>query len=288
MSLITTQPSPGRNLLVTDAYADESWILPQLLRGDDFPGFILDFIQSRHIDVIHVMNSRLGFNLLPELIGLPRRPAVVVQLHVEESDRSGYVRYVTTRFENLVDAFSVTSEQLAEAIRDYEVPRAKLHVIHTGVDAENEFSPERVAPIPGLTRGVAHILVPGRLVEQKDPLLMVDVASALAETGARFQIHAVGEGHLEPVVRSKLAERSLDGRVLLHGSTATPAPWFRAADIVLMTSEYEGVPYTLFEAMAMGVPAVVPAIPGNLEVLPENCGKLIDPRDDVSKYVDAL
>ena len=63
------------------------------------------------------MNSRLGYDLLPgPHVRCPSPPKVVVQLHVEEADRSGYVRYVTTRYGNLVDAFSVTSEHLAEAI----------------------------------------------------------------------------------------------------------------------------------------------------------------------------
>ena len=39
-----------------------------------------------------------------------------------------------------------------------------------------------------------HVLFPGRLVEQKDPLLMVDVAAALRDRAPGFQIHAVGEG----------------------------------------------------------------------------------------------
>ena len=70
------------------------------------------------------MNSRLGYELLPDLARLPRPPKVVVQLHVEEADRSGYVRYVTTRYGNLVDAFSVTSEHLGRRGRRATASRA--------------------------------------------------------------------------------------------------------------------------------------------------------------------
>ena len=69
------------------------------------------------------MNSRLGFDLLPDLRSLEHRPRIVVQLHVEEHTKDGYVRYVTTRYGNLVDAFSVTSHQLARAVRRTAFPR---------------------------------------------------------------------------------------------------------------------------------------------------------------------
>ena len=115
-SLVTTQPSPNRRLSEVVPFADEVWPLPELMAGRDFPAFIADFVESRRVDVVHVMNSRLGYDLLPDLASLPVPPKVVVQLHVEEADRRGYVRYVTTRYGNLVDAFSVTSRHLGEAI----------------------------------------------------------------------------------------------------------------------------------------------------------------------------
>ena len=90
------------------------------------PATIFDLLATREIDVLHIMNSRLGFQLLPDLDALPRPPKVVVQLHVEEPDRSGYVRYVCRRFGNLVDAFSVSSEHLASIVRGYDVPGSRF------------------------------------------------------------------------------------------------------------------------------------------------------------------
>ena len=67
------------------------------------------------------------------------RPAAVVQLHVEEQDKSGYVRYVTTRYGNLVDGFSVVGRHVGEAVVGYGAPRSRVHVIYGGVDAREEF-----------------------------------------------------------------------------------------------------------------------------------------------------
>ena len=168
-SLITTTPSPNRWLHHMEPYAEEIWNLPDLMPGAAFPEFILGFIESRGVRVVHIMNSRLGFDLLPDMTCLPEPPAVVVQLHAEEPNQTGYVRYVTRRYGNLIDAFSVVSENLKQTIVDYEIPASRIEVIYLGVDSEGEFDPGRVEPLELTRNGAKRILWPGRLVEQKDP-----------------------------------------------------------------------------------------------------------------------
>lgn len=288
LSLITTQPSSNRRLAEVVPYADEVWALPDLMSGDPMPQFILDFIHSRGIEVVHVMNSRLGYELLPDIHALPHRPRIVVQLHVEERDRSGYVRYVTTRFGNLVDAFSLTSSYLAEAVVEYGVTRDRIRIIPTGVEAEEEFSPDRVRPLAGLDPDLTHILYPARLVSQKNPLLMVEVVDALRASHDAFYVHVVGEGELEPDVRQAIAQRGLEQRIGLYPMARRLHEWYAACDVLLMTSEFEGVPMVLYDAMAMGLAAVVPALPGILELTAPGTAFVVDPRDDVQGYVDAL
>jgi glycosyltransferase involved in cell wall biosynthesis len=287
-SLITTQPSPNRRLAEVLPFADEVWPLPELFAGERFPAFIVDFIVSRQIDVVHIMNSRLGYNLLPDLRSLDRRPKIVVQLHVEEDTRDGYVRYVTTRYGNLVDAFSVTSEHLAEAVHGYGVSRNRIEVIPTGVDAITEFSPDRVQAMAGLDPELVHILFPGRLVPQKDPLLMVDVARELDARGLRFKIHVVGDGELECDVRQRVAAHGLGDRVRFESSTNDLASWYAATDLLLMTSVFEGVPYVAYEALAMQLPVVAPALPGNVELMAAVGGTLVGRREVPTAYADAL
>jgi glycosyltransferase involved in cell wall biosynthesis len=287
-SLITTQPSPNRRLDEVAEFAEEVWVLPDLMPAERMPAFILDFLHSRGIQVVHLMNSRLGFDLLPDLGCLPRPPKVVVQLHVEEADRSGYVRYVTTRYGNLVDRFSVSNEHLADAVHGYGVPRDKIRVIYIGVDAEEEFSPDRVEPIEGLAENRLHVLFPARLTAQKDPLLMVEVARALKEKAVDFQIHALGEGELEDEVRKRIEALGLSGEVLVHPPTPTPQRWYAACDAVLLTSVFEGIPAVVFEAMAMGVPVVAPTLPGNVELLGAGYEGLVEPRDSVENYAAKL
>ena len=235
-----------------------------------------------------MMNSRMGIDLLPFIGCLPQPPRVVVQLHVEEENRGGYVRYVTTRYGNLVDRFSISNQHVADAVEGYGVSRDRIRVIYTGADPYDEFSPERAEPEEELPSDRLQILFAGRLVPQKDPGLMLDVASALRSRGTRFQIQVVGEGELESEMRERIEAEGLGEMVVLHRPTPGLQGWYAACDALLMTSSYEGIPCILFEAMAMGLPIVAPELPAIVELLDEVEGSLISPRDSVEGYVDAL
>ena len=254
-ALITTQPSLNRWLGEVRPYATEVWSLPDLMPADRFPRFVFEFIASREIQLVHIMNSRIAFDLLPDIASMSPRPATVVQLHVEEEDRSGYVRYVTTRYGNLVDAYSVSGHHLSAAMADYHVPVAKRHVIHTGVDTDAEYNRDLIAAEP-VPEGRFHVLYAARLVAQKDPELMLEVAAGVVAEHPHALFHVVGDGPLEHGLRARASEFGLSDHVLLHGSRIDLRPWYAACDALLMTSTFEGIPCTVFEAMAMRLPVV--------------------------------
>ena len=282
--LVTTLPSTNERLAEVYPHAEEVWALPEFLAGQHMQSFIFDLIHTRGIELVHVMNSRLGFELMADMAALPRPPGVVVQLHVEEHDRSGYVRLVSTRYGNLVDGFSVISEDLARAVRGYGVAPEKITVIPLGVDAGRRFDPARVQPIDGLDPRRFHILHTGRLTAQKDPLLAVEVMRNLVQTHPDALLHIVGEGELEGEMRARVRLSGLEGHVDFHPMSRELERWYASCEALLMTSLFEGVPCVVYEAMAMGIPIVAPALPGNRELMGGTAGLLIEPRDDIDAY----
>ncbi len=287
--LITTQPSTNERLSEVYPYAEEVWVLPEFLGGQHMPSFVFDVIHTRGIRIVHIMNARIGFELIADMAALPHPPGIVVQLHVEEPDRSGYVRYVTTRYGNLVDAFSVSSEHLARALdEDYEMSRSRICVIPTGVDAEVEFNPLQVSPVESVQPGCFNILFPGRLVEQKDPLLMVGVMKHVIDAHSDVHVHVVGNGPLERDVKALVREMNLKDHFTFHPASRELARWYAACDLLLMTSVFEGVPYVAYESMAMRTPIVAPALPGNCELMANTGGLLIEPRDAAAAYAAAV
>jgi hypothetical protein len=130
-SIVTTEPAPNTGLAECERYADEVWDLADLMPGGSFPEFIVTLIESREIEVLHIFDSRLGYDLLPDIACLPHPPVVCARMD-ERRDGRGYVRYVTRRYGNLVDAFSASSESMKEAIVAEEIPASRIEVIPTG------------------------------------------------------------------------------------------------------------------------------------------------------------
>lgn len=251
------------------------------------PGFILSFVARRQIDVVHVMNSKLGFDLLPALKAHNPHLRTVVQLHAEEFDHTGYPSYVATRFDAAVDAYSVVSEDLKQRMLEYGVMESKVHVIYLGVDAA-AFDPARTTPAIPTLEGHFPILYPHRLTEQKDPLLMVAVMEGLRQEGSTAVVHVVGDGDLRGVVEAAVGRAGLRDRIMFHGARSDLAGWYQATGATLLTSRFEGIPLVVYEAMAMQRPVVAADVNGTGEVLDANCGFLIRPRDSVAAYVAAI
>lgn len=100
------------------------------------------------------------------------------------------------------------------------------------------------------------ILTVGRLEEQKDPLLALAVLAELHRRGHDIALEMLGAGPLEAQLRARIEQLGLGGRVTLAGYVADPRPAYARADLLLMTSRFEGVPAVIGEALATGLPFV--------------------------------
>ncbi len=156
-SLLTTQPSKNRRLSMIEPFAEEIWDLPDTMPGGRFPEFILGFIESRGVRLTHIMGSRLAFDLLPDMTCLPQPPAVVVRVHAEKPEQPGYARYVSRRYGNLIDAFSVADERTKEELAGYEIPPSRIEV----GDRHEELYERLLTTRPASTRGRSEELFGG-------------------------------------------------------------------------------------------------------------------------------
>ena len=67
----------------------------------------------------------------------------------------------------------------------------------------------------------------------------------------------VGEGELQESVRQQAESLGIADRVIFAGRQGDPAPYYQAMDVLLFPSHYEGLPGTIVESQASGLPALV-------------------------------
>jgi len=110
----------------------------------------------------------------------------------------------------------------------------------------------------GISTSARVLISVGRLDHQKNPLLLIDGFAKVAGRHPDVALLVVGEGVLRPQVEQRIAELGLGGRVVLAGlqPPAQIARMLSASDLYVMSSAYEGMPISVLEAMACGLPVV--------------------------------
>jgi len=133
------------------------------------------------------------------------------------------------------------------------------------------------------------ILSVGRLHPQKghDVLLAAFAAARDALCGWRLVI--LGEGPERAALKEQALCLGIADTVDIPGQVADPFPWYRAADMFVLASRYEGTPNALLEAMSCGiVPVVTDAQPGALDLVQNGVSGLVVGADDADGLAAAL
>jgi glycosyltransferase involved in cell wall biosynthesis len=106
------------------------------------------------------------------------------------------------------------------------------------------------------------ILSVGRLDEQKDPLLLVDTFNYVTAHIPNSRLLVVGAGVLKDQMVKKIKAHKLNDNVTLFGALpqSESAELMRISDLFLLTSGFEGMPLSVLEALACGLPVVSPDV----------------------------
>ena len=132
------------------------------------------------------------------------------------------------------------------------------------------------------------VLFVGRLVEGKRPRVAVDALAGLRARGYDARLFLCGDGPLREELRAHAESRGISERVTFLGQRSyeeMPAI-YRSADVLVLPSRAEGVPRTVLEAMASGVPVVCSSLE-QVEAVIGDAGTTV-PVGDVEAFVDAL
>ena len=134
-----------------------------------------------------------------------------------------------------------------------------------------------------------HCVALGRFVYQKDYPRMIAIWKKIAESHPDWILDIFGDGEERPIIEQCIKEAQLDEKIWLHGNTQDVAKAYTSGSIYLMTSQMEGFPLVLIEAMTCGLPIVAFNCPyGPQDVIQhEKTGYLIPYHDD-DAYIKAL
>ena len=100
------------------------------------------------------------------------------------------------------------------------------------------------------------IVTVGRLEEQKNHKMLIEAFSKLPEEFKEYKLIIYGEGSLRNKLEEQINELKLKDRVLLPGQVDNIKEKIYKASLFVLSSNYEGMPNALMEAMALGIPCI--------------------------------
>src|ERR1700716_4345090 len=167
----------------------------------------------------------------------------------------------------LADQVIAVSEGVKdELIANFGVREAKVRVIYNPIDTARIC--ERASEAPSIKLPKPYILAMGRLVPNKNFRLLIE---SYWSSGIGENLVILGEGSERGELETLISKLGLGERVVLPGYVQNPYPVVKAARLFVSSSNAEGFPNALIEAMALGCPVVATDCDtGPMEILAGN------------------
>ena len=188
---------------------------------------------------------------------------------------------------------AISPRQADELRRYLRVPAERIAVIPLGLDLGRFVAADAAVERQGFRRSIGAgsevvVAMVGRLTAIKNHALAIRALARLSGTLPAFLLVIVGGGEEEPALRNLVARLGLDQSVRFLGWRRDLEAVYYGSDVVALSSDNEGTPVCLIEALACGRPVVATNVGGVPDLLEEGrLGILVPPRDEAA-FADAL
>ncbi|MFH1575573.1 MAG: glycosyltransferase family 4 protein [Candidatus Nealsonbacteria bacterium] len=225
---------------------------------------------ARSADLIYAQNvTSAGFPAMLAAKLLRKRIVLKIVGDAAWEQNKGYLRVVQGAVARFADRIIVPSLYLKKRVEGWGVAGEKIEVIYNAPeqfclldisksDAKNKL---------GLSGNI--ILSVGRFVPWKGFIELICALPGLLKENPAFYLVIVGDGADRKRLESEIKKLKLEDNVKLTGSVPhSQIPlYFKAADIFVLNSGYEGLSHVILEAMQQGVPVIASSKGGNPELI---------------------
>ena len=252
-----------------------------------------DLVRDRHIDVVHAHDYKT--DLLAWLLGRVTGVSTLSTVHGwtghSTRERLGYYpadKWVLARFPRLI---AVSSDIRNELVKHGADP-SRITTVLNGIDhrrcRRDRTRETEVRAALGLAAGNVVIGAVGRLEPQKRFDLLLDAFAALNARRPKTRLVIVGEGSQRGLLEARRHALKLENSCMLLGHVADVAPAHHAFDLFVQSSDYEGTPNAVLEAMALETPIVATDVGGTAELVEDGVHGRIVPPGDIHRLNGAI
>lgn len=262
---------------------------------------IKKLIKTVKPDIVHLNSSKAGAigALAARRLGVPK---IIYTAHgfVFNEPLSPFKKWLYKKIElfssKRIDKIIAVSEYDRQAATGAGIAPNKLITIHNGIDfAAMNFRP----------RDETRNFLRQRIRAATDQFfnfstnqLIVTIANFYTTKGLNVLIRAmtrvdakliiIGDGLLRSNLENLIRELRLDDKIFLTGYLGNAGQYLKAFDLFVLPSRKEGLPYTLLEVAAAGVPIVATSVGGVPEIIQDGVNGYLARAHDVKALADAI
>ena len=260
--------------------------------------------QRRHYHVLHChqMISPMTIGLLARqitdaaLVVNPHRSGPIGDMGILTLRRpiTGRLRIAAVR--RWCDAFVCISQSIKDELAKAGMRPERLWDIVNGVDL-NHFKSVEAEKRSTLRQSLnlpsgPLVIFTGRLVREKGVDVLINAWPQVQQQVPDAHLIIVGEGDKRAELEAQVQRLNLNAQVLFLGGCDDVTSYLQTADVFVLPSYAEGLPVSLLEAMACGLPCVATAVGGTLQLIEDGVtGRAVavgDPAALASGLVEAL
>lgn len=241
---------------------------------------IRTIVKNEHPDAVISFMGPPNFRMLFATAGLRCRKIVSVRNDPYMEYGKGVAKALANIVFMLADGCVFQTKQAAEYFTPAILRRSKIIFNPVG----NQFYHVKRVENP------RDIITVGRLMAQKNHKLLIEAFSKIAKEFPDENLVIYGEGELRDTLEAQSKKLGLEGRVKLPGATTNVAEKLSSAKVFVLSSDYEGMPNALMEAMAVGAPVISTDCPcgGPAMLIEEDSQGILVPCQNAEKLANAL
>lgn len=250
-------------------------------------------VRERRIDIVHAHEYKT--DLLTWTLGKFERVIPLSTAHgwTGHSTREHRLYYpidkrILGRFPRVI----AVSSEIRNVLLRHGASPSRVTTVLNGIDPaafHRERTRERfVRSQLGLTDDDFVIGSVGRLEPQKRFDLLIDAVAQLAPSCPHLKVLIVGDGSLQSTLREQIARLGVAPRCWLLGQRADISDLHHAFDLYVQSSDYEGTPNAVLEAMALETPVVATDVGGTAELIRHGTDGLVVPPASLPALLDAV
>lgn len=228
-------------------------------------------IKDFHPDILHTHLNILKYVVLASM-GMSIKGIVHTIHNIAQKENNPADRFVNNLFfkkKNIVPV-ALTNE-IRKTIHDvYKISLSNIPIVFNGVPLKGKYRKERYRFGEKIK-----IINVGRYTPVKNQLALIDAVNRLHEYDSRIELDIYGDGPLKEQINQKIKEINAEEYIRENGLTDNVTEKLINADIFVLPSIYEGMPMTIIEAMAVGLPVIASNVGGIPDILSDGKNGLL-------------